>query len=201
MGRPLTLPEELPSARREVESKLSGDVMRSHSCWMTALLFVLLLLPIHAADWKIRMAEDAEGKVMTELSVKKPFWVILTNISDHDLVVLNFVNPVAQYAFHLNFQFQANDGKFWVGIGSYSDSWNEMGPMTVKPMGSLAIAVDMTVGNWVGLSQLKGVMTVKVVYSNREAVKWPEFKGSAVPPLPAPWVGKIASEPITVWIR
>ncbi len=54
----------------------------SLSCAL-ALIWTLTGRDAQAADCDLKIAEDASGKKLTSLSITRPFWVILTNKTDH----------------------------------------------------------------------------------------------------------------------
>lgn len=174
--------------------------MRFQLTSTVVLVMILATLPVRAVDWKLKLAEEANGKKLTHLSIKKPFWVILTNCTDHDLALLRYHN-ICQYL-DLDFLFTNRKAEeVPVAIGSYSETWNLCGPEVVAPGKSFLIKVDFRSGNWLHTNELEGRVTVKVIYYHPDW-KPSESKPPAAryEPRPPVWTGKVESEPIQVTI-
>jgi len=170
--------------------------MRIQFILSIAVFFVLIGSSVDAADWELVMAKSASGDRLTTLSEIKPFWIILTNKSNHAWMLPRCSETTAfQYLDHLSFVFSSEKtNEIFVGIGSYFETWNEEGPEVVEPGRSYLIKVNLTLGNWLHVRDLRGLMKVKALYQNVDN-RMTHRVSTDKPPT---WTGKIESSPIEV---
>jgi hypothetical protein len=173
--------------------------MRFHLTWAVALALAFAVVPGYAADWNMQLLENTNGKRLTSLSIMRPFWVSLTNTTDHDQTLLSYTDrPFLQ----LGFIFAKGDGEdVTVGMGAYSETWNECGPKVVAPGKSFLIKVDFRSKVWLHTKELEGRMAVKAIYGN--SMKFPFLKSASVQDQSPPpvWTGEMESEPIQITVE
>ena len=84
--------------------------MRFHQTWLVALFFVLAAHFAMAADWSVDIVpESSREKDGLGISLWRTFHIVLTNTSDHNLMVWNEGGSWGY--FNLSFEFASKDGK------------------------------------------------------------------------------------------
>ena len=61
--------------------------MRFHQTWVVVLVFGLAIQPVRATDWAIDVVPCVSAKEGKEIRINYPFYVVLSNVTDHDLTV------------------------------------------------------------------------------------------------------------------
>lgn len=187
--------------------------MRPHFLQVIACLLVLVAFPVKAADWSIEVVPNASGGAGKQrISIWHPFYVVLTNITDHNLMVWD--ERCSWGYFNLSFEFTDKVGKSTkvekLPIGF---TVNFPAGFVVLPGRHYVIPVrlysqDKSDREWTNVGKLDGPMTVKAIYKctneafpgvkpdpkNKEPDDWQKLIDSA-------WTGRVESEPLQVEIQ
>jgi len=175
------------------------------------LFLVAAILPVSAADWLVVAVPQEDGQV---LDLSRPFHVILTNRTSHNLTV--WKDSCSWGYFNLSFEFTGKDGKTIKVEKNRKVYLTRNGPsgFVVLP----GCAYPMTVNlwgrssggatEWLGTEALRGSMKMKTLYQNTNAGS-PETKqvsgaltvDSKKKPVAPIWIGRVASDPIRVSIQ
>jgi len=167
--------------------------MRFHLTWAFALVFALVAIPVRAADWSIDVVPESSGKGGQFINLHVPFYVVLTNTTDHDLMV--WKEWCSWGYFNLSFEFTDKDGK-GIHVQKTGREWekNFPDPFVVGAGKHYVLAVTLKAEDWEGTENLDGPMIMKAIYKNPKPNKSSEFIESA-------WAGQVESEPIQVTIE
>ena len=174
--------------------------MRFHLTCAFALVFALVAIPVRAADWAIDVVLESPGKGRQFINLRLPFYVVLTNTTDHDLMV--WKEWCSDGYFNLTFEFTGKDGKV-VKVEKEGRAWDKNFPdgFVVNPGRHFVLSVtlssidDKSTYRWVGTENLRGVMTMKAIYKNAyEDPPAAELKIRA-------WIGQVESEPMQVTVE
>ena len=175
-----------------------------------AIVLVLLAttLPASASDWLLTAVPQTAVKNGQILDISKPFQVILTNATTHNLTVWS--ESCSWGYFNLSFEFKGKDGKIVKVEKDKRVGWTRNGPVefVVLPGCAYTFTVDLLGSKeWTNVAALQGAMTMKAIYKNTNDA-FPEQK-----PIPAnkyptdmqkrldsAWVGLVASAQIPVMI-
>jgi len=212
MGKTPILPEESFSARSDLQFRLVESFMRLHLTWLVVLIFVLAAVPTRAADWSIDVVPQNSRDGVQYISLYDPFQVVLTNTTDHDLMV--WKEWCSWGYFNLSFEFANKDGKVIKIAKDTNEEWTKNGPdgFVVKPGKHFVLSVtlvnrDKASDKWIGTEKLDGGMTIKAIYKNTNDA----FPGEKPPPqnkiphdrqkyIDSAWIGQVESEPMQITI-
>ena len=187
--------------------------MRSRILWAVLLTMGLAFSCVKAAELSVDIVpESSGGKDKQGINIWRPFFVVLTNTSDHNLLVWN--EECSWGYFNLSFEFTDKDGKV-VQVGKTPTGFTVNFPngYVVLPGRHFVLAVAFRnwdrkdIRDWSNTEKLDGTMTMKAIYKNtNEAFPGekpnPQNKYSDIEQklFDSAWVGRVESEPIQVAI-
>jgi hypothetical protein len=167
---------------------------------VVALFFVLSFRPAQAADWSIDIVPTSSDGGKQRINIYDPFYVVLTNVTDHDLSV--WKERCSWGYFNLSFEFTGENGKvFRVKKKDVGFTVNFPDPYVVKGGRHFVRAVTLRSQDWLGTEKLEGPMTLRAIYENTNA----SYPGEKAKPSGDPrmdalisscWVGKVESNPV-----
>jgi hypothetical protein len=179
--------------------------MRSHFLWALVLAFALIVFPLKAADWSIDVVPQSSRDGEQAIALSDPFQVVLTNTTDHDLILWG---EWCSWGYsNLSFEFSSKDGKV-TKVFRPMTTWTRNGPdaFTVRPGKHFVLTVTLrsrekTHANWSGVESLEGLMTVKAIYKctdeafpgSKPQVK---FHDDMQKLIDSGWVGQVESDPM-----
>jgi hypothetical protein len=174
-----------------------------------ALVLLGTALPAAASDWLLTAVPQTEGKRGQVLDISRPFHVILTNATNHNLVV--WKDWCSWGYFNLSFEFKGKDGKIIKVEKDTRVGWTRNGPaeFVVLPGCAYTFTIDLLGSNtkWTNVLDLHGAMTMQAIYKNTNEA----FTGAKPNPqnkFPADmqklfdsaWIGQVKSQAIPVII-
>jgi hypothetical protein len=179
--------------------------MRFNLTWAVALIFALVVLPVRASDWAIDVVPSDSGKEKKMISIYSPFCVVLTNVTDHNLII--WKEWCSWGYFNLTFEFTGKDGQA-VQVRKKDRNWskNFPAPYVVEAGKHFVLVVNLK-EDWQGTEKLDGPMTMKAIYKNTNEA-FPGEKPNPQNKIPddmqklidTAWVGQVESEPMQVTI-
>jgi hypothetical protein len=190
-----------------------GTFMSFYLTGALALLFALAVLPVRAADWSFDVVPESSRKGELFISIHHPFYVVLTNVTDHDLTV--WKEWCSWGYFNLSFEFTGKDGKVVKVEKDHNLFWTKNGPdgFVVMPGKHFVLSVtlsikDKTADMWIGAERLDGAMTLQAIYKNTNEA----FPGEKPNPqnkfpsdmqkrIDSAWLGQVESEPMQVTVE
>ena len=171
--------------------------MRLHFLCALAAIMVATALPASASAWLLTAVPQKDGKGGQILSVSSPFHVILTNATNHNLVV--WQSWCSWGYFNLSFEFKGKDGQIIKVEKDTRVTFTKNGPaeFVVLPGCAYTFAVDLRGSNteWTNVQALHGAMTMQAIYKNSNKV--PDAVQKQLKPV---WTGQVKSQSIPVMI-
>jgi hypothetical protein len=159
------------------------------------LVLLATTLPVSASDWLLTAVPQTAGLSGQVLNISKPFQVILTNATNHNLTV--WKESCSWGYWNLSFQFKGKDGK----IVNVKKDTGVLGPrnfpdeLEVLPGSAYTLTVDLLGSKeWTNVEALHGELTMRVIYisSIHEDMLNEQVKSV--------WLGQVTSDPIPVTI-
>jgi hypothetical protein len=178
--------------------------MRFYFVCVVGLCLVLISRTVQAADWSIDVVPESSGSGKQFISIHDPFYVVLTNATDHDLNV--WKEWCSWGYFNLSFEFTGKNGQvFHVKKKDTGFTVNVPDGYVVKSGKHFVLGVTLKSQDWLGTENLDGPMSLKALYENTNAgYPGEKPKSSGDPKMDAliksGWVGKVESDPIQVTI-
>lgn len=172
-----------------------------------ALFFLCLLcisISLRADDWSLEIVPtdvSHKGDTIRCDSATPAFFVILTNKSNHDLVI--WKEWCSWGWFNLTFEVTRADGRgFTLQKGGRGWMFNTPDPYLVKPNCHYVWAVTLAKPDWEGFPKdwKDGeLVTFRAIFENKkDSAAGSDKVNNPLKLPPEMWIGKVVSEPITV---
>jgi len=187
--------------------------MRIHFRLLASILFLIGATPILAADLSIDVVPEGSKQTGQYIILNTPFSVVLTNTSNHDLLL--WKDWCSDGYFNLSFEFTDKDGKIIKVTKDPLRYWSRNFPdgFVVKPGRHFVLSVtlvsnDKGADKWINTKSLQNVMVMKAVYRNPHFTR-SEWKINGQPAsddqwdglIGDSWTGVVESQPLKVTIE